>query len=83
MTVNFGGKNYTATVDAQGNWTVNIPSGDFTNLKDGPQPITVTATDAVGNSNNISGSAQIDKTLPVLTINPITGDNVINAAGSA
>ena len=80
VTVNFGGKNYTATVDAQGNWTVNIPSGDFTNLKDGPQPITVTATDAVGNSNNISGSAQIDKTLPVLTINPITGDNVINAA---
>nr|WP_279077741.1 Ig-like domain-containing protein [Hafnia alvei] len=80
VTSNFGGKNYTATVDAQGNWTVNIPSGDFTNLKDGPQPITVTATDAVGNSNNISGSAQIDKTLPVLTINPITGDNVINAA---
>lgn len=80
VTVNFGGKNYTATVDAQGNWTVNIPSGDFTNLQDGPQTITVTATDAVGNSTNISGSAQIDKTLPVLTINPITGDNVINAA---
>lgn len=80
VTVNFGGKNYTATVDAQGNWTVNIPSGDFTSLKDGPQTITVTATDAVGNSNNASGSAQIDKTLPVLTINPITGDNVINAA---
>lgn len=80
VTVNFGGKNYTATVDAQGNWTVNIPSGDFTSLKDGPQAITVTATDAVGNSNNENGSAQIDKTLPVLTINPITGDNVINAA---
>lgn len=80
VTVNFGGKNYTATVDAQGNWTVNIPSGDFTSLKDGPQAITVTATDAVGNSNNANGSAQIDKTLPVLTINPITGDNVINAA---
>lgn len=80
VTVNFGGKNYTATVDAQGNWTVNIPSGDFTSLKDGTQVITVTATDAVGNSNNASGSAQIDKTLPVLTINPITGDNVINAA---
>lgn len=78
--VNFGGKNYTAMVDAQGNWTVNIPSGDFTSLKDGTQAITVTATDAVGNSNNASGSAQIDKTLPVLTINPITGDNVINAA---
>ena len=42
----------------------------------------MTATDAVGNSNNISGSAQIDKTLPVLTIDPITGDNVINAAES-
>ncbi|AJQ99816.1 hypothetical protein F652_1827 [Enterobacteriaceae bacterium bta3-1] len=80
VTVNFGGKNYTATVDALGNWTVNIPSGDFTSLKDGPQAITVTATDAVGNSHNASGSAQIDKTLPVLTINPITGDNVINAA---
>lgn len=68
VTVNFGGKSYTATVDAQGNWKANIPSNDFANLNDGQQAITVTASDAVGNSDVLNGSAQIDKTLPQITI---------------
>ena len=80
VTVNFGGKSYTATVDAQGNWKANIPSSDFANLNDGQQAITVTASDAVGNSDVLNGSAQIDKTLPQITIDPIAGDNIINAA---
>ncbi|MEG0057947.1 Ig-like domain-containing protein, partial [Hafnia sp.] len=80
VTVNFGGKSYTATVDAQGNLKANIPSNDFANLNDGQQAITVTASDAVGNSDVLNGSAQIDKTLPQITIDPIAGDNIINAA---
>ena len=28
VTVTFGGKSYTATVDADGNWTATVPSAD-------------------------------------------------------
>ncbi|MED5728734.1 Ig-like domain-containing protein, partial [Enterobacter hormaechei] len=35
VTIPFGGKNYTATVDAEGKWTATVPSADLTGLKDG------------------------------------------------
>ena len=35
VTITFGGKSYTATVDADGNWTATVPSADLSSLKDG------------------------------------------------
>lgn len=35
VTITFGGKGYTATVDADGKWTTTVPSADLAGLKDG------------------------------------------------
>ena len=35
VNITFGGKSYTATVDADGKWTATVPSADLAGIKDG------------------------------------------------
>ncbi|WP_303719819.1 Ig-like domain-containing protein, partial [Pseudomonas aeruginosa] len=50
VTITFGGKSYTATVDASGNWTATVPSADLGSLKDGDASVQVSVTNVNGNS---------------------------------
>ncbi|MGX5149824.1 Ig-like domain-containing protein, partial [Enterobacter hormaechei] len=50
VTITFGGKLYTATVDASGNWTATVPSADLGGLKDGDASVQVSVTNVNGNS---------------------------------
>lgn len=63
VVVNFDGTNYTATVDAAGNWSVTIPPA---NIRPGTYDadISVTATDHVGNIDSISDTLAIDTYAP-------------------
>lgn len=83
VTVTLGGKEYTATVGGNGQWTVTIPSADLQALPQSDNAITVTATDAAGNSTPITSNVTVDFTAPTLTIDPISGDGYIDAAEAA
>jgi ribosomal 50S subunit-recycling heat shock protein len=82
VSVVLGGKTYTGIVDNNGNWSVTVPSADLAALPDGPTNIGVTVSDVAGNTSNVNASATVDLTLPVLTINTVSGDDIINIAES-
>ncbi|WP_380179373.1 Ig-like domain-containing protein [Kalamiella sp. sgz302252] len=82
VTVNIAGTDYTATVDNDGNWTLPVNAATLQALGEGIQTVTVTATDAVGNTGTAATSINVDYTAPALTIDPVAGDNTINAAES-
>lgn len=82
VTVILGGKAYTGTVDTSGNWSVTVPSTDLAALPDGTASIAVTVGDIAGNTSSVSASATVDLTLPMLTINTVSGDDIINIAES-
>ena len=45
-----GGNDYPATVDAQGNWTLNLTPAQVQTLDEGINTLVVNASDAAGNS---------------------------------
>ncbi|MFP2393533.1 Ig-like domain-containing protein [Enterobacter ludwigii] len=80
VSITFGGKHYTATVDASGNWTYTVPSADLAGLKDGDASVQVSVTNVNGNSASAGREYSVDATAPAVTIDTVAGDNVINAS---
>ena len=83
VTVTFGGKTYTAKVDADGNWTATVPSADLAGLKDGDASVQVSVTNAHGNSASAGREYSVDATAPTVSIDTVAGDNVINGSEAA
>ncbi|EOS2465408.1 Ig-like domain-containing protein [Escherichia coli] len=73
------GKTYTTTLDASGNWSVGVPAADVTALGSGAQTITASVSDRAGNSDDASRTVTVSLSAPVISINTIAGDDVINA----
>lgn len=81
VVLTLNGKNYTAIVNADGSWSLSVPSPDLLLLADGPFTVTVTTTDS--NGNPLSSSAQLNvlTTLPDASIDPpFGGDTTLNGA---
>ncbi|MFZ5964743.1 Ig-like domain-containing protein [Thalassococcus sp. BH17M4-6] len=79
VVVAVGGVIYDATVDADGGWTVTfddtvLPGGEYS------EAVTITATDAAGNSTVVSDVIEIDTVPHPITIDPVGGDNLVNGA---
>ncbi|MEP3054736.1 Ig-like domain-containing protein [Ascidiaceihabitans sp.] len=81
VSVVLGGVTTTATVAANGSWTATFSSdqlagGTYTTT------MTATATDAAGNTSEITQSVSVDTEAGLLTISPapVEGDDIINAA---
>ncbi|UXI62295.1 Ig-like domain-containing protein [Enterobacter hormaechei] len=83
VTISFGGKSYTAKVDADGNWTATVPSSDLAGLKDGDASVQVSVTNVNGNSASAGREYSVDATAPTVTIDTVAGDNVINGSEAA
>ncbi|MGV1169117.1 Ig-like domain-containing protein [Enterobacter asburiae] len=83
VTITFGGKTYTAKVDADGNWTATVPSTDLAGLKDGDASVQVSVTNAHGNSASAGREYSVDATAPTVSIDTVAGDNVINGSEAA
>ncbi|MEM5486669.1 Ig-like domain-containing protein [Enterobacter cloacae] len=83
VTITFGGKSYTATVDADGNWTATVPSADLAGLKDGDASVQVSVTNVNGNSASAGREYSVDTTAPGVSIDTVAGDNVINGSEAA
>ncbi|MCE3094402.1 Ig-like domain-containing protein, partial [Escherichia coli] len=50
VTVTFGGKTYTASVAANGSWSVTVPAADLAALPDGAANVQASVSSASGNS---------------------------------
>ncbi|RFP89873.1 hypothetical protein DZK27_05300 [Rhodobacteraceae bacterium 63075] len=63
VTIEFGGESYDAVVDADGNWSADLPAGAFADESYDAE-ITVNATDVAGNVESISQVIEIDADVP-------------------
>ncbi|MEL0648983.1 Ig-like domain-containing protein [Pseudoalteromonas agarivorans] len=72
---------FTTTVDADGNFSVEVPTA----LAEGPYSIEATISDAAGNSNDITGSGNIDTTAPSVSVDApaLTNDSTPTVTGSS
>ncbi|MFJ5366498.1 Ig-like domain-containing protein [Pectobacterium punjabense] len=82
VSITVGTTVYSGTVDNNGSWSLQLPPSMLTTQADGLLTISVTVSDAAGNTSTVQGSANVDLTPPVLTINPIGVDDIINIAES-
>ncbi|EOO9173752.1 beta strand repeat-containing protein, partial [Escherichia coli O157:H7] len=80
VTVTLGGNTYTATVQSNLSWSVDVPAADVTALATGSQTITASLSDRAGNSDSTTHDVTVDLSGPTLTINTVSGDDIINAA---
>lgn len=78
ITVTLNGVLYTTVANADGDWSVTVPPSALSGLGEASYTVTASVTDTLGNHNTASHDVQVDTTLPLLTIDTIAGDNVIN-----
>ncbi len=79
VTVTIQGTDYTGTVSSSGAWSVTVPAADITSLADGDSiDVTATVADTEGTTGTATTTFTTDFTGPMLTIDAIAGDDVIN-----
>ncbi|PLR32904.1 hypothetical protein CYR32_14730 [Chimaeribacter coloradensis] len=85
LSLKVGGVTYTTQVQAGGGWSLFIPAEDLAALGDGGLTLRASVTDASGNRATASRNLNIKSDRDGLSIDPVTGDNLINAgeAGGA
>ncbi|TYL48409.1 Ig-like domain-containing protein [Marinomonas sp. IMCC 4694] len=85
VSVELNGKTYTAEI-SNGNWLAEINSTDVGALADAkPHSVVVSVSDVAGNITTQSKTLSVDKTIPEVSINTLSGDGYLNAieAGQA
>ncbi|HLH96716.1 MAG TPA: Ig-like domain-containing protein, partial [Xanthobacteraceae bacterium] len=83
VTLTLNGKTYTATIAANGTWSVSVSAADLAALADGQTyTVAASATDKAGNPASVTSSVTVDKTASV-SIDAIDGNNFINASDAA
>ncbi|KJI68509.1 BNR/Asp-box repeat domain protein, partial [Enterobacter hormaechei] len=70
---------YTTVLDAAGNWSVGVPANVISGLSDGTVTVSVSVTDAAGNTGSGTHNVTVDTGLPSVSFNAISDDNVLNA----
>ncbi|RUR89216.1 Ig-like domain repeat protein [Pectobacterium polaris] len=82
VTVRLNGLNYQTKILNGGLWSVDLPSSAFQVLSNTTYSLSVSAQDRAGNStppSSVNFTVDLTQTQPIITINPISGDNIINA----
>ncbi len=80
VTVTLNGVDYTTTVQANGSWSVTVPSADIGAITDGSVTVTAAVSDKAGNPASVDHNLTVDVTVPAVTIHTVAGDDVINVA---
>ncbi|MCQ8855900.1 Ig-like domain-containing protein, partial [Escherichia coli] len=79
LVVTIAGQQYVTSTDASGNWSVGVPASVISALAQGNVTITATVTDSAGNSGTASHTVSVALGAPILSINTIAVDDIINA----
>lgn len=80
VTVTINNKSYTATLMPPATRAWAYRRVDVTALTAGDYTITAALTDKAGNSNSTTHSVEVNLSAPVLTIDTVSGDDVINSS---
>lgn len=80
MTVTLNGKNHTATVGSDGSWSVTLPASEVQALANGEHTLTVNVSDKAGNGASVNADFTVDTAAPVVTINTVAGDDILNTS---
>jgi probable HAF family extracellular repeat protein len=83
ITAVLNGAHYTGTVATDGTWSITVSQSALTTsaLPDGSYTVTADVSDQYGNgADEATQALAVHKTLPTITINPIAGDDALNAA---
>ncbi|ABB60634.1 hypothetical protein SDY_0423 [Shigella dysenteriae Sd197] len=80
VTVTLNGVTYSGTVQADGSWSVSVPTADLSNLTASQYTVSASVSDKAGNPASATHGLAVDLTVPVLTINTVSGDDIIHAA---
>jgi hypothetical protein len=79
ITITLGGTSHSVTTDASGNWSYALQPADISAMGQGPEVISVTATDAAGNVSQAgTRTIRIDTLAPTLAMGVIAGDAILN-----
>ncbi|HGV2325531.1 TPA: Ig-like domain-containing protein, partial [Escherichia coli] len=68
---------------ADGSWSVSVPTSALGVLTASNYTVSATVNDKAGNPGSTSHNLAVDTTAPVLTINTVAGDDIINDAEHA
>jgi large repetitive protein len=82
ISVVIGGHTQTATVGANGQWTVTFPQSQLAGGDYHEVNAVITATDALGNQTVINRVVAIDTVPHPITVTSVSGDNLVNLAES-
>ena len=85
LSLNIGGVTYTTQIQADGGWSLIVPAADLAALGDGGETLRAAVMDTSGNRATASRNLTIKSDRDGLSIDPVTGDNLISAteAGGA
>ncbi|CAM3518978.1 MULTISPECIES: Ig-like domain-containing protein [Yersinia] len=79
VTVGFNGQTYTTTVGSDGSWSVTIPPSALTGISVGSHPVTVTVSDAAGNTTTVTQPLTVAGNAS-LTIGDFAVNNILDGA---
>ncbi|MDP2527174.1 beta strand repeat-containing protein, partial [Maribacter dokdonensis] len=81
VTLTVDGTDYTGTVDAAGDYSIDVPGSKLAADPDTTVDGSVTTTDTAGNSATAidTQAFSVDTTSPAITVNIVAGDDIINA----
>ena len=80
VTVDFNGNPYTGTVQADGTWSVTVPTADLAGL-DPSEVVTADVSDVAGNpAAQATRTLTVDTGAPSIGIDAIATDDILNAA---
>lgn len=83
VSIAIGGKTFLAQVKADGSWSYNLGIADLASLASGPGTLVVSANDAANNhvdSLTTSFTLNPASIIPILTVDPVGGDNLMGIA---
>ncbi|MEO1637593.1 MAG: Ig-like domain-containing protein, partial [Cyanobacteria bacterium J06631_9] len=82
VTVDVNGTQYMGTVQPDGTWSITVPPADLANL-DAAEMVIADVADVAGNpSVQATRDITVDTVAPVITIDAIATDDILNAAES-
>lgn len=83
VTVTLNGATYTGTVQTDGSWSVSVPPADVSALTASNYTVSAAVSDKAANPASVNHNLTVDTSVPVVTINTVAGDDVINATEHA
>ncbi|WP_180201327.1 BapA-related adhesin SiiEA [Escherichia coli] len=80
VTLTVNGKSHTATVGSDGTWQVTLPATEVQALAEGNYAVNANVSDRAGNTTSHSANFTVDTSAPVVSVNTVAGDDIVNAA---